>query len=507
MMDNRRSSKVNTQKSVLALSLFMVATLILGTTAFGATTAWAQDDLIGGPVEKTPTTAPTEEESKPTAPATEAETGAPTIGTQPRTPVQGGAEEAQPETQGGGGGDNLNCADITERNFAIDPANDPNNFDGDNDGIGCETDARGTVAEPEAVAPTTTTAPTGNETTAPAGNETTAPAAGGNETAAEEEPSPEVEAAATAVQGNGGFAIEQFTDLSVFTAECLAQIDAAVGSVVELVLIQNPEVAAAVDTAVEELTPTVEQQLPATVNETVTTEAEKTTEELAATETPATEEEPAATGATMTLPEEVITAVEEVTPKDVVEEIVEDAIIEEIAEDTGISDQVTDVVATEVAEVIAGDATPAEASTEIVEQVQEIANGTEITVEDVQAAVEDPTAITEEVVEDIAPEQVAAPTEEAPAAGGNETAPAVVAPTEEKPATEAPSGEVTPATPEEAQTETVIEEAVVDAAKENIIENAVEVAGPAEVQQDPTTVLAQINQAIAALEEAKSLLG
>src|SRR5215216_6617039 len=501
MMDNRRSSKVNTQKSVLALSLFMVATLILGTTAFGATTAWAQDDLIGGPVEKTPTTAPTEEESKPTAPATEAETGAPTIGTQPRTPVQGGAEEAQPETQGGGGGDNLNCADITERNFAIDPANDPNNFDGDNDGIGCETDARGTVAEPEA-APT---APT-EEAQAPTGNETAAPAAGGNETATAEEPTPEVQAAATAVEGNGGFAIEQFTDLSVFTAECLAQIDAAVGSVVELVLIQDPEVAAAVDTAVEELTPTVEQQLPATVNETVTAEVKKTTEELAATETPATEEEPAATGATETLPEEVITAVEEVTPKDVVEEIVEDAIIEEIAEDTGISDQVTDVVATEVAEVIAGDATPAEASTEIVEQVQEIANGTEITVEDVQAAVEDPTAITEEVVEDIAPEQVA-PTEEAPAAGGNETAPAVVAPTEEKPATEAPSGEVTPATPEEAQTETVIEEAVVDAAKENIIENAVEVAGPSEVQQDPTTVLAQINQAIAALEEAKSLLG
>src|SRR5215216_7244632 len=191
MMDNRRSSKVNTQKSVLALSLFMVATLILGTTAFGATTAWAQDDLIGGPVEKTPTTAPTEEESKPTAPATEAETGAPTISTQPRTPVQGGEEEAQPETQGGGG-DNLNCADITERNFAIDPANDPNGFDGDNDGIGCETNTRGAVAEPEA-------APTAPETSTTAGNETAAPAAG-NET----EATPEVEAAATAVEGNGG---------------------------------------------------------------------------------------------------------------------------------------------------------------------------------------------------------------------------------------------------------------------------------------------------------------
>src|SRR5215217_3977995 len=193
MMDNRRSSKVNTQKSVLALSLFMVATLILGTTAFGATTAWAQDDLIGGPVEKTPTTAPTEEESKPAAPATEAETGAPTIGTQPRTPVQGGAEEAQPETTqgGGGGGDNLNCADITERNFAIDPANDPNGFDGDNDGIGCETNTRGAVAEPEAAptAPETSTT-AGNETAAPTGNETAAPAAG-NET----EATPEVEAA------------------------------------------------------------------------------------------------------------------------------------------------------------------------------------------------------------------------------------------------------------------------------------------------------------------------
>jgi hypothetical protein len=50
---------------------------------------------------------------------------------------------------GGSGGDLLNCADITERNFAIDPNNDPNNFDGDNDGIGCETGAGGEVTEPE----------------------------------------------------------------------------------------------------------------------------------------------------------------------------------------------------------------------------------------------------------------------------------------------------------------------------------------------------------------------
>jgi uncharacterized membrane protein YgcG len=47
-----------------------------------------------------------------------------------------------------GGGD-LNCEDITERNFAIDPNNDPHGFDGDNDGIGCETGAFGEVIEPE----------------------------------------------------------------------------------------------------------------------------------------------------------------------------------------------------------------------------------------------------------------------------------------------------------------------------------------------------------------------
>jgi len=50
-----------------------------------------------------------------------------------------GQQTAVGQTQGGAttGGD-LNCEDITERNFAIDPNNDPNGFDGDNDGIGCE---------------------------------------------------------------------------------------------------------------------------------------------------------------------------------------------------------------------------------------------------------------------------------------------------------------------------------------------------------------------------------
>src|SRR5215204_4813950 len=55
-----------------------------------------------------------------------------------------GQQTAVGQTQGGAttGGD-LNCEDITERNFAIDP----NGFDGDNDGIGCETGARGEVTE------------------------------------------------------------------------------------------------------------------------------------------------------------------------------------------------------------------------------------------------------------------------------------------------------------------------------------------------------------------------
>src|SRR5215204_1879250 len=61
-----------------------------------------------------------------------------------------GQQTAVGQTQGGAttGGD-LNCEDITERNFAIDPNNDPNGFDGDNDGIGCETGARGEVTEGE----------------------------------------------------------------------------------------------------------------------------------------------------------------------------------------------------------------------------------------------------------------------------------------------------------------------------------------------------------------------
>ena len=63
--------------------------------------------------------------------------------------TQGGAATVG-QTQGGAatGGD-LNCEDITERNFAIDPNNDPNGFDRDNDGIGCETGARGEVTEGE----------------------------------------------------------------------------------------------------------------------------------------------------------------------------------------------------------------------------------------------------------------------------------------------------------------------------------------------------------------------
>ncbi|ALI34571.1 hypothetical protein NMY3_00357 [Candidatus Nitrosocosmicus oleophilus] len=42
--------------------------------------------------------------------------------------------ESQEESNG-----DLDCADVDERNFQVE-SNDPNNFDGDNDGIGCETE-------------------------------------------------------------------------------------------------------------------------------------------------------------------------------------------------------------------------------------------------------------------------------------------------------------------------------------------------------------------------------
>ena len=70
----------------------------------------------------------------------------------PPPPRPGGAGAVGGQTQGGsattGGGD-LNCEDIAERNFPINPNNDPNGFDADNDGIGCETGASGEVIEPE----------------------------------------------------------------------------------------------------------------------------------------------------------------------------------------------------------------------------------------------------------------------------------------------------------------------------------------------------------------------
>lgn len=57
------------------------------------------------------------------------------------------------QTQGGAAatasGSDLNCEDISERNFPIDPNNDPNGFDGDNDGIGCEKGQSGEVTESE----------------------------------------------------------------------------------------------------------------------------------------------------------------------------------------------------------------------------------------------------------------------------------------------------------------------------------------------------------------------
>src|SRR5688500_15609418 len=47
------------------------------------------------------------------------------------------------------------CKDITARNFQVGPE-DPNGFDGDNDGVGCETTVSNVVVEPEAEEETVT---------------------------------------------------------------------------------------------------------------------------------------------------------------------------------------------------------------------------------------------------------------------------------------------------------------------------------------------------------------
>jgi hypothetical protein len=131
-------------------------------------------------------------------------------------------------------------------------------------------------------------------------------------------------------------------------AESLAQIDSAIASVVELVSIQGTEVATAVEIEAEKITPTIETQLSGRVNQT----------------------------------------------------IVEDAILEEIIEDTGIAEEVIPGISIVIDDAISGDITPAEASTEIIEIVQQAANSTEITVGHVMQASDDPTVITEQILED-----------------------------------------------------------------------------------------------------------
>ncbi len=58
-------------------------------------------------------------------------------------------EQQQPVTAEEEPQNDLNCADIQARDFQVDPANDTNGFDGDKDGIGCETGNNGQVTEPE----------------------------------------------------------------------------------------------------------------------------------------------------------------------------------------------------------------------------------------------------------------------------------------------------------------------------------------------------------------------
>jgi hypothetical protein len=272
-------------------------------------------------------------------------------------------------------------------------------------------------------------------------------------------------------EGNAFYEIEQVADPNAFSPECFAEIDAAVGNTVELVFTARPEIAQAIEVEAEEVA--AETEAPAEVS----TQIEDVVVELEANNT------------------EVAAAVEEtVTAEEVVVETAEGAIVDEIIELEGAEETVAEVISEAVVEVVTGESTAEEAVAEVEQNVTAIAEGLDVTVEDVQAAAEN--VQSENVVVDEL------------GGNGSESAVATIPSKEDVPLTSgAPDKEqepiadehlIGPEAPAEVSPEVVVE------VEETIDENVEEIAQESGV--DAQTVLELIEQAQANLDAAKALI-
>lgn len=277
--------------------------------------------------------------------------------------------------------DILNCADIQQRNFPVDPTNDPYNFDGDNDGIGCET--RGGTQGGELIEQGQQEEETSTTTT----TITTPPVA------------PAQQEAPVQIQGNAFMEIEQVVELS---EECMAELDAAgMEIVLNTILVNNPQLHTVIETEAAELAQEANVEIPAQTTQVVEQQVDQVIDEVKTNNT------------------ELATAVEQnVNSTAVMEEVAEGQIVEELLAQEELDEQVEDAVITAVEEVLVNDVSPEVAVENLQSNLTDTVEDIEITEEEVEEAaqevaldgsvaqefVEEPTVVEEE-------EEVAAATE------------------------------------------------------------------------------------------------
>lgn len=126
--ENRKSNSL----AISALAILIMATLFSGGIAVTQTFAQKEGAVVGKESAVAPTTAPETAQDATTA------TDLPGAVAPENGGVSGEQPQAEEPTQ-----KDVNCGDIAERNFNVTAEQDVNNFDGDNDGVGCETQAKG----------------------------------------------------------------------------------------------------------------------------------------------------------------------------------------------------------------------------------------------------------------------------------------------------------------------------------------------------------------------------